>query len=317
MVACLAAVAGYAIWHARRIEAPVPILTAESNRPPVAPVAQASATPAADAAKAIEPTTARAKVRDALRSRDTARGSLRKFVAPAATPPPAPPAPAPTDIKAAAPPPPPAPKFGAIGGNVSLESGASRANNRPMAPAQAPQLETQTNVSQQNAPSNQTESITVSADAVAVQVQEQVPSAAPKAKELKSDFPMKSAASGFLDTQPEVKWSALRRERDGSLSPVETDQIRAGDSIVLRLEPYADGYLSVVERLLGSGPPRVVLGMTSVQRAKAVDVPAVTLDHAGVQELLVEYTAPALRTRQNTLAKDSLPSPQTITLHYR
>ncbi|HMD70996.1 MAG TPA: hypothetical protein VKF41_06605 [Bryobacteraceae bacterium] len=90
---------------------------------------------------------------------------------------------------------------------------------------------------------------------------------------------------------PEVKWSALRRARDTRLLPVAPDRIRAGDSIVLRLEPSADGTLSVSQAVPGSASPRILIAGTSVKRAQLVDTPAVTLDHPGVLELLVRFTA--------------------------
>jgi hypothetical protein len=104
---------------------------------------------------------------------------------------------------------------------------------------------------------------------------------------------------------PELKWSALRRARDGSLSPVALDRIRAGDAIVLRLEPYADGTLSVSETVPGSAAPRVLMAGTPVKRAQTVDTPPLTLRRPGVRELLVRFTA------------QTAAPPLTIVLRYR
>ncbi len=58
-----------------------------------------------------------------------------------------------------------------------------------------------------------------------------------------------------------VKWIALRKQPDGLFSEVDTEQIKAGDVIKLRLVPNADGYLSVREggRPLVSDTPAVRL----------------------------------------------------------
>jgi hypothetical protein len=103
----------------------------------------------------------------------------------------------------------------------------------------------------------------------------------------------------------EVKWSVLRRAGDGRLSPVAPEGIRAGDAIVVRLEPYADGVLSVSEIVPGAAAPQVLMAGKRVKRAQAVETPAVTLDHPGVLELLVRFTA------------QTAALPQTIELSFR
>jgi hypothetical protein len=236
MAACLAAVGGYAIWHARQMPAPeAPVLTAENDR---APVAQAPQTPAP--VLAAKPTPERRAVRQAVR-------------------PPAAAVPAP----AAAPPPP---------------------VNQPR------QSEALRGPFQQSDSASQQQTVTVTGMAPAVQTQ----TAAPKdlAQGQLAELPLNSR-SALLMSRPEVKWSALRREEDGSLSSVDADRIRAGDAIVLRLEPYADGYLSVTERLPGSAAPRTLVAATRVERAKPLDTPALTLDHPGSLELFLQFTAQA------------------------
>jgi hypothetical protein len=146
--------------------------------------------------------------------------------------------------------------------------------------------------------------------------------------------PVPSAALGFRASDtvdgvpapdaviPAVKWSTFRRDPTGNLSPVQPGQIHAGDAIVLRLEPFADGQLSVMERLPDSATPRVVVATVRVERAKPLDTEPLTMDHPGVQELLVQFTPqpapggfaglPAI-TRQATAP----PPAQTILLRYR
>jgi hypothetical protein len=61
---------------------------------------------------------------------------------------------------------------------------------------------------------------------------------------------------------------------------------------------------------------------TRVKRAKAVDTPAVTLDHPGVRELLLRFTARTAGTGNRAVAQagkreDAAPPAQTITLRFR
>jgi len=120
---------------------------------------------------------------------------------------------------------------------------------------------------------------------------------------------------------PAVKWSALRRERDGSLEPVDVEAIRAGDTIVLRLEPSADGTLSVAQTGPDRTAPRVLMPGLPVFEAQSVDTPPLTLDHPGVQELRVRFMAQKAAAKSRAAAaasKGKAPPPeQTITLRYQ
>jgi hypothetical protein len=312
MAACLAAVAGYAIWHARQMHTPpAPVLTAAVERAQVAPAQPALSTHAAQPPQARKPTPERSAVRAAER-RPAAASS--------------------TPVAAPAPPPPvqEAPDYAA---NLSVRGSVNRPIPNQTPTDQASQSGAQAAAVQQEAISGRQQSVTVTAAAPVVQAPPQAPipfAAAPPVQRDAAEIGGKFGAA-LLESRPEVKWSALRRERDGRLSPVEADQIRAGDVIVVRLEPYADGYLSVAENLPGSAAPRIVMARTRVERAKAVDTPAVTLDHPGVQELLVAFTPPPaasgsagavqpMHARQAAAAKSSLGSlqpAQTITLRYR
>jgi len=189
-------------------------------------------------------------------------------------------------------------------------AGSVRAPSRDQtASSQADQLGAQGGAS--------SESITVTADTT---VQKAPPANNHRVADLPAAQPrsLEMAAAAT----PELKWSALRREPDGRLSPVEPDRIRAGDAIVLRLEPYADGTLSVAESMPGAAAPRVLMAGTRVKRAKAVDTPAVTLDHPGVRELLLRFTARTAGTGNRAVAQaekraDAAPPAQTITLRFR
>ena len=166
------------------------------------------------------------------------------------------------------------------------------------------------------------ESVTVTAGTALLETQAETKSQSINGRQA-ADLPAGQAQTMEMVaiSMPEVKWSALRRGPDGRLSPVEPDGIRAGDAIVLRLEPYADGTLSVAENLPGTAAPRVLMADTRVKRAHPVDTPAVTLGHPGIQELLVRFTAnkaaakaaAAPRANRNSAA----PPAQTIVLHYR
>lgn len=169
----------------------------------------------------------------------------------------------------------------------------------------------------------QMESVTVTADAAPVELQ---PAANQHVANLpvagRQTLPMAATAPpAGAPAAPAVKWSALRRQPDGRLSPVEPDRIRADDAIVLRLEPYADGTLWVAESVAGVAAPRVLLPGMRVKRAQPVDTPAVTLDHPGVQTLLVRFTALAAAKPGAIAAAakrpDAAQPAQTITLRYR
>jgi hypothetical protein len=187
--------------------------------------------------------------------------------------------------------------------------------NRAPRPAQ-----TQTELSQQSEPrQQQQQAVTVTAEAPIL----------PPAP-MKSEFRADTAGSLEQKTAPLVNWSVLRRAADGHLSPIEPDQIQAGDAIVLRLEPYADGFLSLTQRPPAPSAPLTVMARIAVERAKPLDTPVLTMDHPGMQELLLQFTpaSPAVAPRAFTsaraatggvAAKSSPPPPlsQTIVLRYR
>ncbi len=247
MAACLAAVGGYAIWHARQTRAPeAPVLTAENDRAPVAPAPQAP-----------EPLPAQKPA--------PPRGAVHQVV-----PPPGAAVPAPVAPPAAAAPPPPV--------------------NQPR------QLEALRGPFQQSDSAAQQQGVTVTEMAPAVQTQAAAPkalAALPVTQGQVAELSIRPGAAALPMSRPEVKWSALRRDKDGSLSPVDAGRIRAGDAIVLRLEPFADGYLSVAERLPGLAAPRTLIAATRVERARPLDTPAVTLERPGSLELTVQFTAQA------------------------
>jgi hypothetical protein len=188
------------------------------------------------------------------------------------------------------------------------------------APAQS-----QGQASQQSASPSQQQTVTIAAAAPVVQMP---PAPATPLPLLEPRNATSIGSLGFSRfSAQEVKWSTLRRESDGSLAPLDPDQIRAGDDIVLRLAPYADGQLSVAERAPGSTTPRVVMADTHVEREKTLDTPDVTLDHPGVQELLVRFVAQTAaatggggKAMRGATAKASAAPPpvtQTIRLRYQ
>ena len=320
MAACLAAVAGYEIWQARQLRTPqMPVITAENDRLPVAPTA-----PAPEPARADSPASRRGAVREPVPPPGAAAPT------PIAAPSPQVPAPVLAAARPAASA--PAPQLPVLISKGASSDAVNQSIPGPPPANQARQLETQ-GLPQQSDSAGTQQTVTVTAEAAGIQTQ----SAARKdlagltvSQGQTVELPMKSGAA-LLMSRPEVKWSALRREGNGRLSSVEADQIRAGDVIVVRLEPYADGYLSVAEKLPGSAGLRVVLARTRVTRAKAVVTPALTLDHPGVQELLVQFTgqkgvpafapgAPAMRSQQAAAVKkdeSSMEPAQTISLRYR
>ena len=163
-----------------------------------------------------------------------------------------------------------------------------------------------------------TQSVEVTAAAPQVEVQSannQRRADLPAAQRQVLDMAAKAAAT------PEVKWSALRRGPHGRLSPVALDRIRAGDTIVVRLEPWTDGTLSVAESMPGAAP-LLLMADTRVRRAGTVDTPAVTLDHPGVRELLVSFTPRTAAVASGGIASraerpSAAPLSQTIELRYR
>jgi hypothetical protein len=77
-----------------------------------------------------------------------------------------------------------------------------------------------------------------------------------------------------------VKWVALRKQPDGLFSEVDSEQIKAGDVIKLRLVPNADGYLSVRE---GARP---LVSDTPAVRLEPFETPEIT-NGPGTKELTV------------------------------
>lgn len=87
---------------------------------------------------------------------------------------------------------------------------------------------------------------------------------------------LKTVASANLG----VKWTALRKQDDGLFSEVDPEQIKAGDTIKLRLVANDNGYLSVTE---GS---KTLVPETRVTQLQPIETPELTGD-SGKRELVV------------------------------
>lgn len=285
VAACLAAVAGYGIWHARQPVAP--ILEAVNQPPKSAPAAQI---PAVEPPQPEEP---------APQAR-TDRPAARREVAPAL--------PAPVPQPAAA-----APPGIATGGKVEAEDAkkqvtvasnaaevnTSQANlNQTPANQLAPttQGRVQSAFQQSDTPNQQSGARQTAAAAPPPYLPPPAAPAraqAPALLKAQSDTATIDGPEALLDlsaSRTDVPWTALRREKDGSLTTVAPDQIRARDAIVLRLNPYADGYLTVFERVPGSTATQTLVSTTRVDRGKPFDSPPVTLGRPGSVELFVQFT---------------------------
>lgn len=77
-----------------------------------------------------------------------------------------------------------------------------------------------------------------------------------------------------------VKWTALRRQPDGLFSEVDPAEIKAGDTVKLRLVPNDSGYLSVMEG------PRAVVAERRVEPLQPFETPELT-SAGGSKELVV------------------------------
>ena len=82
-------------------------------------------------------------------------------------------------------------------------------------------------------------------------------------------------------------WTPFRRETDGTLTPSDMQSIHTGDSIVLRLTPPSDGYLTVT-RLT---PLQVLLSNQRVEQSKPIELAPLTLDQPGSIDLTLHLSA--------------------------
>lgn len=81
-----------------------------------------------------------------------------------------------------------------------------------------------------------------------------------------------------------VKWTVLRRRDGGDFVEVEPSQLRAGDSVKLRLTPNVDGYLTVWER------GQSMMGEMRVERLKQFETPVITANEPVRRTLTVQLT---------------------------
>lgn len=105
------------------------------------------------------------------------------------------------------------------------------------------------------------------------------------------------AAPALMAPNPGVKWTALRKQEDGLFSQVDPEQIKAGDTIKLRLVPNDNGYLSVMD----GGKPLVP--ERRVVRLEPFETPEIT-SAAGQKELIV-----VLSRRAPPGTRDGEPQP--------
>jgi hypothetical protein len=77
-----------------------------------------------------------------------------------------------------------------------------------------------------------------------------------------------------------VKWTVLRKQPNGLFDQVAPDQIKAGDTIKLRLVPNDDGFLSVFD----TGNPLV--SNARAKRLEPTETPEIT-SRAGKKDLTV------------------------------
>jgi hypothetical protein len=84
-----------------------------------------------------------------------------------------------------------------------------------------------------------------------------------------------------------VKWTVLRRNGRGDFVEVDPNQLRAGDTVKLRLMPNDDGYISVWEGTTALQQP------ARVTRLNAFETPAISGTQAGQRNLLVQFTRTA------------------------
>jgi len=101
-------------------------------------------------------------------------------------------------------------------------------------------------------------------------------------------------AAGFTVPNPGVKWTALRKGADGLFSEVDPDQLKAGDTVKLRLVPNNDGFLAVTEG------PAVVMPQTRVARLLPIETPEITAGVVGRKDLTIVLNPP---TAQQSSAK--------------
>ncbi len=102
-------------------------------------------------------------------------------------------------------------------------------------------------------------------------------------------------AGALLVPNPGVKWTVLRKQPNGLFDQVAPDQIKAGDTIKLRLFPNDDGFLSVFD----AGNPLVSNALA--KRLEPLETPEIT-SRAGKKDLTVLL---ARQAQPVQLAKDA------------
>jgi len=116
-------------------------------------------------------------------------------------------------------------------------------------------------------------------------------------------------------TAPRVAWAAYRRAEDGSLTPIDVQSIHAGDTIVVRLTPPLDGFLSVAR---STPPQQILLPNQRAERAKPIDLAPLTMSEPGSIQLSIRFVPPVgsgVYGLAGVSAKRSVPAaPQTETI---
>jgi hypothetical protein len=111
-------------------------------------------------------------------------------------------------------------------------------------------------------------------------------------------------AGALLVPNPGVKWTVLRKQPNGLFDQVSPDQIKAGDTIKLRLVPNDDGFLSVFD----AGNPLVSNALA--KRLEPLETPEIT-SRAGKKDLTVLL---ARQAQPVQLAKDAKKQEKTAGL---
>ena len=87
---------------------------------------------------------------------------------------------------------------------------------------------------------------------------------------------------------PPLASRVLRKNADGSNTPVTADDLHAGETVVIEITPGTAGYLTVTETAATS-----IVNAAPVQAGKAFDTPAIVLDKAGLRNFQAVVSAAA------------------------
>jgi hypothetical protein len=115
-----------------------------------------------------------------------------------------------------------------------------------------------------------------------------------------AQFQRANALASLAVTNLGVKWTALRKQPDGLFSEVDSEQIKAGDVIKLRLVPNANGFLSVRE----GGRP--LISDTPAVRLQPFETPEITSGE-GKKELTILLAREAQQAKKEQ-AKQQQPA---------